>query len=309
MAKTIVTAAITGSIHTPSMSPYLPITPDQIADDAVRAYEAGAAMVHIHVRDPKTGRPSQDLNVIGEVLRKIKSRCNVVVNTTTGAGLGMTAEERLRAIPTFKPELASFNAGSVNFALFDIPDRMGIREWKYDWEKPYLESTRDFIFANTFKTMEEFARTFEENGTKPEMEIYDSAMINNAAYLVSKGLIKKPVYLQFVMGIMGGIPPSAKNLIFLYETARQNFGNDFIWSVCAAGRHQLPMCAVALSMGGNVRVGMEDSLYAGKGVMAKSNADQVEKIVRIAKELSIDIATPDDARQILGLKGIDKVTY
>jgi uncharacterized protein (DUF849 family) len=309
MAKTLVTAAITGSIHTPSMSHYLPITPDQIADDAVRAYEAGAAMVHIHVRDPETGRPSQDLNIIGEVLRKIKSRCNVVINTTTGAGLGMTAEERLRAIPTFKPELASFNAGSVNFGLFDIPERMGIREWKYDWEKPYLESTRDFIFANTFKTMEEFARTFEENGTKPEMEIYDSAMINNAAYLVSKGLVKKPVYLQFVMGIMGGIPPSAKNLIFLYETARQNFGNDFIWSVCAAGRHQLPMCAVALTMGGNVRVGMEDSLYAGKGVMAKSNADQVEKIVRIAKELSIDIATPDDARQILGLKGMDKVNY
>lgn len=309
MSKTIVTAAITGSIHTPSMSPYLPITPDQIADDAVRAYEAGAAMVHIHVRDPETGRPSQDLNIIGEVLRKIKSRCNVVINTTTGAGLGMTAEERLRAIPTFKPELASFNAGSVNFALFDAPERMGIREWKYDWEKPYLEASKDYIFPNTFKTMEEFARTFEENGTKPEMEIYDSAMINNAAYLVSKGLIRKPVYLQFVMGIMGGIPPSAKNLIFLYETARQNFGKDFIWSVCAAGRYQLPMCAVGLTMGGNVRVGMEDSLYAGKGVMAKSNADQVEKIVRIAKELSIDIATPDDARQILGLKGIDKVTY
>ena len=309
MAKAIVTAAITGSIHTPTMSPYLPITPKQIAEHAIGAYEAGAAVVHIHVRNPETGQPAPDMNCFREVLTTVKSKCNVVINTTTGGGLGMTTQERLKVVPTFKPELASFNAGSVNFALFDIPERMKIKEWKYPWEKPYLEMTRDFIFPNTFKSLEEFAKTFEENGTKPEAEIYDTAMINTVAYLVKQGYVKKPVYLQFVLGIMGGIPPSVQNLVFLYETARRAFGDDFVWSVCAAGRDQLAMCTTALIMGGNVRVGMEDSLYAGKGIMAKSSADQVKKIIRIAKELSIDIAMPDEAREILGLKGLDKVNY
>jgi len=306
MAKAIVTAAITGSIHTPSMSPYLPITPEQIAEHAVRANEAGAAIVHIHVRNPETGQPSQDVNIMREVLTKIKSKCNVVINTTTGGGAGMTNEERLRSVPTFKPELASFNAGSINFGLFDIPERMKIKEWKYPWEKPYLEMTKDLIFPNTFKSLEEFAQTFKENGTKPEAEIYDSGMINNVAYLLERGYLEKLVYLQFVLGVMGGMPATIENLLFLYETAKRAFGDDFIWSVCAPGRQQLPICTVALTMGGNVRVGMEDSLYAGKRAMAKSSAEQVEKIVRIAKELSIDIATPDEAREILGLKGISK---
>jgi uncharacterized protein (DUF849 family) len=309
MAKAIVTAAITGSIHTPSMSPYLPITPKQIAEQAIGAYKAGAAVVHIHVRNPETGQPASDMNCFREVLTTVKSKCNVIINTTTGGGLGMTTQERLKVVPTFKPELASFNAGSINFALFDIPERMGIKEWKYPWEKPYFEMTKDFIFPNTFKSLEEFAQVFGENGTKPEAEIYDTAMINTVAYLVKQGHIKKPVYLQFVLGIMGGMPASVQNLVFLYETARRNFGDDFVWSVCAAGRDQLPMCTTSLVMGGNVRVGMEDSLYAGKGIMAKGSADQVEKIVRIARELSIDIATPDEARQILGLKGLDKVNY
>jgi len=309
MAKAIITAAITGSIHTPTMSPYLPITPEQIAEHAIGAYEAGAAVVHIHVRNPETGQPVSDMNCFGEVLTTVKSKCNVVINTTTGGGLGMTNEERLKVVPTFKPELASFNAGSINFALFDIPERMGIKEWKYPWEKPYFEMTKDFIFPNTFKSLEEFGRIFEENGTKPEAEIYDTAMINTVAYLAKQGYLKKPVYLQFVLGIMGAMPATIQNLVFLYETARHNFGDDFVWSVCAAGRDQLPMCTTALIMGGNVRVGMEDSLYAGKGIMARSSADQVEKIVRIASELSIDIATPDEARQILGLKGLDKVNY
>ena len=308
MAKSIITAAITGSIHTTSMSPYLPITPEQIADHAIRAYEAGASVVHIHVRDPETGQPASDLDLFREVLTRIKSQCNVVINTTTGGGLGMTTGERLKAVPNFKPELASFNAGSINFALFDIPNRMKIEEWKYPWEKAYLEMTKDFIFPNTFKSLEEFARIFKENGTKPEAEIYDSAMINNVAYLVEQEFLKKPVYLQFVLGIMGGMPATIQNLVFLYETARRTLG-DFVWSVCAAGRFQLPICTNALTMGGNVRIGMEDSLYAGKGVMAKSSADQVEKIARIARELSIEIATPDEAREILGLKGIDKVNY
>ncbi len=308
MKKVIITAAITGSIHTPTMSPHLPITPEQIAEHAIGAYEAGAAMVHIHVRNPETGQPSSDTNLFREVLNRIKSKCSVVINTTTGGGLGMTTEERLKVVSKLKPELASFNAGSVNFAIFDIPERMGIKEWKYPWEKPHFEMTKDFIFPNTFKSLEEFAQVFEENSTKPEVEIYDTAMINNAAYLAERGFLKKPIYLQFVLGIMGGMPAAIQNLVFLYETAKRMIG-DFVWSVCAAGRHQLPMCNAALIMGGNVRIGMEDSLYAGKGVMAKSSADQVEKIIRIAKELNIDIATPDEARQILGLKGLDKVNF
>ena len=309
MAKAIVTAAVTGAIHTPSMSPYLPITPKQIAEHAIRACEAGAAVVHIHVRDPETGQPASDMNYFREVLTAVKSKCNVIINTTTGGGIAMTTAERLKVIPTLKPELASFNAGSMNFGLFDVPERMKIKEWKYPWERPYLEMTKNTIFSNTFKSLEEFAQTFAENGTKPEAEIYDTGMINTVAYLVNQGLLGKPVYLQFVLGIMGGMPATIQNLVFLYETARHNFGDEFVWSVCAAGRDQLPICTCALTMGGNVRVGMEDSLYAGKGVMAKSSADQVEKIVRIARELSIDIATPDEARQILGLKGLDKVNY
>jgi len=309
MAKAIVTAAITGSIHTPSMSPYLPITPEQIAEHAIEAYEAGAAVVHIHVRNPETGQPSSDMNLFRQVLTTVKSKCNVIINTTTGGGLGMTAQERLKVVSTFKPELASFNAGSINLALFDIPERMKLKEWKYPWEKPYLEMTKDFIFPNTFKSLEEFAQTFEQNGTKPEAEIYDTAMINTVAYLAERGYLKKPVYLQFVLGILGGMQPTIPNLVFLYETAQKLLGRDFVWAVCAAGRYQLPICSAALAMGGNVRVGMEDSLYAGKGVMAQNSAEQVKKIIRIASELSIETATPDEAREILGLKGLDKVGY
>lgn len=309
MAKVIVTAAITGSIHTPTMSPYLPVTPEQIAEQAIGAYEAGAAVVHIHVRNPKTGQPISDMNLFGEVLSKVKSKCNVVICTTTGGGLGMTPQERIKVVPTFSPEIASFNGGSVNFGLFDIPERMKIEEWKYPWEKEYLKMTEDLVFANTFKSLKEFAQTFEQNNTKPELEIYDVGMINNILYLVKKGILRKPVYLQFVMGVMGGIPPSVQNLVFLYETARRAFGDDFVWSVCVAGHAQLPICSVALAMGGNIRVGLEDSLYASKGVLAKSSAEQVKKIIRIANELGIETATPDEAREILGLKGLDKVGY
>mgnify|MGYP002725664874 CR=1 FL=1 len=309
MSKTIITAAVTGAIHTPSMSPYLPITPEQIANDAIKAYEAGAAIVHIHVRDPETGQPASDVELYHEVLTRIKSKCNVVVNTTTGSGLGTPVAERLKVVPALKPELASFNGGSINFGIFDMPERMKITEWKYAWEKAYMAMTKDFVFPNTFKSLEEFAQAFKESNTRSEVEIFDIAMINNIAYLVEKGYLEKPVYLQFVFGILGGIPASIQNLVFLYETAKRAFGDDFIWSVCAAGRQQLGICTAALTMGGNARVGMEDSLYAGRGVIAKSSAEQVEKIVSIARQLSIDIATPDDAREILGLKGIDKVNY
>ncbi len=306
MSKAIITAAITGSIHTPSMTPYLPITPKQIADEAVRAYEAGAAVAHIHVRDPETGMPSPSLELFREVLTEVKSRCNMIICTTTGGGLGMTAEQRVAVVREFKPELASFNFGSMNFGLFPILQK--IKEWKYAWEPQYLGMTEDLIFPNTFKTLREFCQYFKEAQTKPEIEIYDVGMINNLAFMIQAGHIEKPVYLQFVMGILGGIPATVENLVFLYKTAKEMIG-DFKWSVCAAGRNQMPMCTTALIMGGNARVGLEDSLYVEKGRMAKSNAEQVAKIVRIARELGIEPATPDEARQILGLKGLDKVAY
>ncbi len=220
---------------------------------------------------------------------------------TTGGGLGMPVAERVKVVPTHKPELASFNAGSVNFGLFDIPDRMQVTEWKHDWEKPYLYGTKDLIYTNTFASMEEFAKAFTESGTKPEVEIFDSGMINNLAYLTGKGLIPKPVYLQFVMGILGGVPAGIENLMFLAQTAERAFGKDMQWSVCAAGRHQMPMCTAGLLMGSHVRVGLEDSLLLERGVMAKSSAEQVNKIIRIMHELNFEPASPAEAREILCL--------
>jgi uncharacterized protein (DUF849 family) len=304
--KAIITAAVTGSIHTPTMSPYLPITPQQIADEAVRAYEAGAAVCHVHARNPETGVPVPDVNLMKEIITEIKSRCNIVVCITTGGGLGMTVEQRVAPVTLYKPELASFNAGSINFALFPVIPRY--KEWKFEWEKQYLGMTEDFIFANTFKSMKEFCAKFNEMGTKPEFEIYDAGMVNNVAFMIQAGYIKKPVYIQFVMGVLGGITPSSENLIFLVDYARRLIG-DFQFSVCVAGRAQFPICTQSLLIGGNARVGLEDNLYLEKGQMAKSNAEQVAKIVRIARELGIEPATPDEARQILGLKGLDHVNF
>ena len=304
--KAIITAAVTGSIHTPTMSPYLPITPQQIADEAVRAYEAGAAVCHLHARNPETGVPVPDVNLMKEIITEIKSRCNIVVCITTGGGLGMTVEQRVAPVTLYKPELASFNAGSINFALFPVIPRY--KEWKFEWEKQYLGMTEDFIFANTFKSMKEFCAKFNEMGTKPEFEIYDAGMVNNVAFMIQAGYIKKPVYIQFVMGVLGGITPSSENLIFLVDYARKLIG-DFQFSVCVAGRAQFPICTQSLLIGGNARVGLEDNLYLEKGQMAKSNAEQVAKIVRIARELGIEPATSDEARQILGLKGLDHVNF
>ena len=306
MSKAIVTAAITGSIHTPTMTPHLPITPKQIADEVVRSWEAGAAVAHVHVRDPETGQPSPSLDLYREVITDVKARCDIVLCLTTGGGLGMTAEQRVAVVPSFKPELASFNAGSVNFALFPVAARY--KEWEFPWEAQYLSMTEDMVFSNTFKTLREFCHFFNEHETKPELEVYDVAMINNIAYMIKEGHLRKPVYIQFVMGILGGIPATVENLLFLYRTAREAIG-DFEWSVCAAGRNQMRMCTMALLMGGNVRVGLEDSMYLEKGQMATSNAEQVEKIVRIARELGIEPAKPDEARKILGLKGPGKVNY
>ena len=304
--KVIITAAITGSIHTPTMSEYLPITPQQIADEAVRAYEAGAAVCHVHARNPETGMPVPDVELMKQIITKIKSRCNIVVCITTGGGLGMTVEQRVAPVTLYKPELASFNAGSINFALFHVIPRF--KEYKYPWEKQYLGMTEDFIFANTFKSMKEYCAIFAENGTKPEFEIYDSGMVNNVAFMIEAGYVKKPVYIQFVMGVLGGITPSSENLLFLVDYAKKQIG-DFEFSVCVAGRAQFPICTQSLLIGGNVRVGLEDNLYLDKGRMAKSNAEQVAKIARIARELGIEPATPDEARKILHLKGIDKVNF
>lgn len=304
--KVIITAAITGSIHTPTMSPYLPITPKEIADEAVRAYEAGAAVCHVHARDPETGRPSPDLNLFKEIITSIKSRCNVVICISTGGGAGMTVEQRVAPVKLYKPELASFNAGSINFALFPLISRY--KEWKFEWEKELLAMSEDLIFSNTFKSMREYCAAFNETGTKPEFEIYDAGMVNNVAFMIQAGYVKKPVYIQFVMGVLGGITPSSENLLFLVDYAHRQIG-DFLFSVCSAGRAQFPIGTQSLLIGGNCRVGLEDNLYLEKGELAKSNAEQVTKMVRIAKEFGIEAAAPDEARKILGLKGIDKVNY
>ena len=304
--KAIITAAVTGSIHTPTMSPYLPITPQQIADEAVRAYEAGAAVCHLHARNPETGMPVPDTGLMKEIITSIKRRCNIVICITTGGGMGMTVEQRVAPVTLFKPELASFNAGSINFALFPVIPRY--EEWKFEWEKQYLGMSEDFIFPNTFKSMREYCAIFNEMKTKPEFEIYDAGMVNNVAFMIQAGYIKKPVYIQFVMGVLGGITPSSENLIFLVDYARRLIG-DFQFSVCVAGRAQFPICTQSLLIGGNARVGLEDNLYLEKGQMAKSNAEQVAKIVRIAGELGIEPATPDETRQILGLKGLDQVNF
>jgi uncharacterized protein (DUF849 family) len=306
MEKRIITAAITGAIHTPRMSPYLPITVDQIADEAVRAYEAGAAVAHVHARNPETGEPSSNIEFFKEIASKIRDKCNIVVCITTGGSLTMPLEERLKVIPTLKPELASLNCGSINFALHPILDKY--KEFNFEWEQKYLAGTEDLIFPNTFKSLKEFSKAFGENNVQPELEIYDTGMINNVAFMFANGQIKRPIYIQFVMGILGGNPHKPLNLLFLRNTAREAFG-DFIWSVCAAGRSQFEMCTQSLLLGGNARVGLEDNLYLEKGILAKSNGEQVEKIVRIAREMGLEPATPDEARQILGLKGLDNVAY
>jgi len=304
--KAIITAAITGAIHTPSMSPYLPFTPQQLIDEILAVHEAGGAVAHLHVRDPDNGYPTADQDVFRHIATEVKKQCDIILCTTTGGRLGEPVEKRVKVVTTLKPELASLNAGSLNFALFHVVGKY--KDWKYEWEKQYLEGTEDVIFPNTFKTMRQFLGVFNEMGTKPEFEIYDVGMINNLAFLIEAGYVQKPVYLQFVMGVLGGIPPTAENLVFLLETAKKTIG-DFEFSACVAGRAQFPLCTQSLIMGGNARVGLEDNLYLEKGVLAKSNAEQVGKIIRIARELGIEPATPQEARAILGLKGLDKVDF
>jgi len=306
MAKVIITAALTGNIHVPSMSPYLPLTPEQLIEEAVRCGEAGAAVVHVHARNPDDGKPTTDVGTYREILSGIKAKSNVVVSPTTGGTATMTPEQRISVVRELKPEMATFNAGSFNFALYPVAGK--IENFKYPWEKEFLESTESFIFPNTFTSLKVFCKTMNEVQTKPELEVYDVGQITNLAQIISEGYLKKPLYLQFVLGILGGIPASVDNLLFLYNTAKNTLG-DFQWSVCAAGRHQFPMGVVNMIMGGFMRVGLEDNLYIGKGVLAKSSAEQVAKAVHLANELGLEVASPDEARKILGLKGLDKVNY
>jgi uncharacterized protein (DUF849 family) len=310
MSKIFITAAITGAIHTPSLSEYLPVTEQQIIDQAVGAAEAGAAVVHIHGRNPQTGQPSVDKGVIGTILAGIKKRSNVVICLTTGAGLGMSLEERVSGVPLFKPEIASCNSGSFNFYLGPLAKNKRMLQPKFDWEKSYLEMTEDFIFSNTFKGLRYYLKTMYEHGALPEFEVYDTGMINNLAYLKDEGTLKGLIYIQFVMGIMGGMPATVDNLSYMRRTADEQFGKGgYVWSCAAAGRNQFPLVAAALAMGGNARIGLEDNLYLRPGVLAKSSAEQVTATRSIAETMGLEVGSPDDARAILKLKGIDNVAF
>jgi uncharacterized protein (DUF849 family) len=306
MGKVIITAALTGNIHTPSMSPYLPLTPKQLIDEAVRCEEAGVTIVHIHARDPKDGKPTTNVEIYREILSGIKAKTNLVITVTTGGTATMTPEQRIAVVRELKPEMATFNAGSMNFALYPVLGKY--KEFKYDWEREFLASTEGFIFPNTFTSLKVFCKTMNEVQTQPELEIYDVGHITNLAQMVKEGYLKKPIYLQFVLGILGGIAASLDSLVFLTNVAKQTF-DEFQWSVCAAGRFSFPMGVANMIQGGNIRVGMEDNLYIGKGELAKSNAEQVEKAIRFAHELGLEVASPDDARQMLSLKGLDKCNF
>ena len=306
--KVVITCALTGSIHTPTMSDTLPITPDQIATQAIDAAEAGAAILHLHARDPRDGRPSPDPAVFMQFLPRIKQSCDAIINITTGGSVTMTLEERIAAALFCSPEMCSLNMGSMNFALYPMARRY--KTWKYDWEENYLLASDANIFRNTFRDIERIYKVLGEgHGVKFEHECYDTGHIYNLAHCIDRRMFKPPVFLQLIYGILGGIGPDLDNLIFMKRTADRLFGNDYLWSVLAGGRHQINFCTTAAMMGGNVRVGLEDSLYIGPGKLAASNAEQVAKIRRIVEELGYQAATPAEARQMLGLKGADKVQF
>jgi uncharacterized protein (DUF849 family) len=306
--KVIITCAVTGSIHTPVMTPHLPITPDEVAAAAIGAAEAGAAIIHLHARDPRDGRPTPDPKVFMEFLPRIKQATDAVVNITTGGGHGMTLEERLAAPLAASPEMCSLNMGSMNFGLFPMLEKY--KEFKYDWERQHLENSRDFIFRNTYKDIERVLKMLgEDHGTRFEFECYDVGHLYNLAHFLERGLVKPPLFVQTIFGILGGIGADPENVAHMRRIADKLFGDDYQWSILAAGRHQIPMCTMAATMGANVRVGLEDSIYIAKGELARSNADQVTKMRTILEALSLEIATPAEARGMLALKGGDKVTF
>ncbi|WP_251330896.1 3-keto-5-aminohexanoate cleavage protein [Haloplanus pelagicus] len=300
--KTIVSCAVTGAIHTPTMSPHLPITAREIADEAIAAAEAGASIVHVHVRDEETGEPVTDLDLFREVAERIAANCDAIVQPTTGGAPTMAPEERIQVVPELEPEMASCNMGSINFGLYQLLDKYD--EFEYDWEAAYLDGTRDLVFQNTFEDLETILPVFEDHGTKPELEVYDVGHLYNAKHLVDRGLLETPLHIQLVMGIHGGIGASAKNLNHLVDVAEDLFGDDFSVSVIGAGRNEFPLGTQAVSMGGHARVGLEDNLYLERGRLAESNAEMVEKMVRLTREIAgREIATPAETRELLGLKG------
>jgi len=304
--KVIISCAVTGSIHTPSMSPHLPVTAEDIATQAIAAAEAGAAILHLHARESGTGKPSQDIEEYGKFLPVIRDSCDAIINITTGAGLGMTMEERLAAANHFKPEIASMNMGSLNFNISGAAKRGG---FGLEWEQPYLEMTTDFILSNTFKQIEHALTDLTEHGTRFEFECYDVSHLYNLAHFADRGMIKPPFFVQSIFGILGGIGPDPENLMHMKTTADRLFGEDYYLSVLAAGRHQFPLVTMGAILGGNVRVGLEDNLYLAKGQLAPDNAALVSKIKHILGQLSLHAATPEEARIMLDTKGADKVGF
>jgi uncharacterized protein (DUF849 family) len=300
----IVSCAVTGAIHVPSSTPHLPITPEQIAESAIGAAQAGAAILHLHARDPQTGQPTPDPDVFGQFLPRIAAETDAVINITTGGGHGMTLDERLAAARRFQPELCSLNMGSMNFGIFGMLD--SIERFQHDWEPEYLEMTRDYIFKNTFADLEKITTELGEHGTRFEFECYDVGQLYNLAHCLERGLVQPPLFVQCIFGILGGIGAEVENLVHMKGVADRLFGDDYHLSVLGAGRHQMRLVTLSAILGGNVRVGLEDSVYLARGRLAESNAEQVEKIVRILGELSLEAATPAQAREILGLKGPDR---
>ena len=307
MSKVIITCAVTGAIHTPSMSPYLPVTPEEIIEASVGAAEAGAAIIHLHARDPITGKPDQSPEAFAKFLPQIKARTNAALNLTSGGSPFMKIDERIQPSLRFAPEVASLNMGSINFALFPMLDRF--KTFKHPWEKEHLEGSRDLIFRNTFKDIEYALAACAANGTRFELECYDIGHLYNLAHFAERGLIKPPFFVQSVFGILGGIGVHEEDVMHMKRTADRLFGKDYQWSVLGGGRHQMRIATLSIGLGGNVRVGLEDSLWQGKGTLAKSNADQVRQVRQIIEGLGHEVATPDEAREMLQLKGSEHVKF
>ncbi|MEM9123152.1 MAG: 3-keto-5-aminohexanoate cleavage protein [Pseudomonadota bacterium] len=305
--KVIITCAVTGAIHTPSMTPHLPITPDEIAQEAIAAAEAGAAILHLHARNPETGQPDQTPEGFAPFLPRIKQSTNAVVNITTGGSPYMSVEERALPAAKYQPEVASLNMGSMNFGLYPMLNRF--KEFKFDWERQHLEGSRDLVFRNSFQDIEYVLETCYGNGTRFEFECYDISHLYNLAHFADRGLVKAPFFVQSVFGLLGGIGAHPEDVLHMKRTADRLFGSDFRWSVLGAGANQLRVAAQAAALGGNVRVGLEDSIWIGKGELAKSNADQVKKVRQVIEGLGLSVATPDEARDILTLKGGDQVAF
>jgi uncharacterized protein (DUF849 family) len=308
VSKVIISCALTGAVHTPTMSPHLPVTPDEIAQQAIEAAEAGASVLHLHARDPETGRPTPDPDVFMQFLPRIKQATDAVVNITTGGGQGMSLDERLAAPLRASPELCSLNMGSMNFGMYPMLERY--KSFQHDWEAAHLEASRDWIFKNTFRDIELILeRLGKGHGTKFEFECYDTAHLYTLAHFLDRKLVTPPLFVQSIFGLLGGTGADTENLLHARRIADKLFGDDYRWSVMAAGKHQIPFVTMGAINGANVRVGLEDSLYAGKGRLARSNAEQVRLIRSILEPLSLEVATPAETREILALKGGDNVTF